>query len=233
MSLVTCLQTALSGFYPQIVSSGASLQTTSVGAYPQITSLGTCLQIVSLGAYPWIVLSGTYPQIVSLDICLQIVSSVVYLQDHPVLLSSIPFWWFVLLKICFRPSLGKEDSPPPTQKGGKPLEGIMEEEFKFNISNDNKKNSENIQKFHSAICLTSQSQFLVTIDSEEFLKTFAATLDDPERMSDCVQGIQPCEWKGNGHQWLGNQVFRWLGLTKEKKKKWDLWKRSPKTFWGI
>ncbi len=32
----------------------------------------------------------------------------------------------------------------------------------------------------------------------------------------CLQGTQPCEWKGNGHQWLGNQVFRWLGLTKEK-----------------
>ncbi len=45
----------------------------------------------------------------------------------------------------------------------------------------------------------------------------------------CLQGIQPCKWKGNGHQWLGNQVLNWLGLTKE----WDLWKRSPKTFWGI
>ncbi len=45
----------------------------------------------------------------------------------------------------------------------------------------------------------------------------------------CLQGIQPCKWKGNGHQWLGNQVFRWLGLTKETKE-WDLWKRSPKPF---
>ncbi len=44
-----------------------------------------------------------------------------------------------------------------------------------------------------------------------------------------LQGIQPCECKGNGHQWLGNQVFRLA----EDKKKWDLWKRSPKTFWGI
>ncbi len=34
----------------------------------------------------------------------------------------------------------------------------------------------------------------------------------------CLQGIQPCEWKGNGHQWLGYQVFRWLGLTKEKRR---------------
>ncbi len=32
----------------------------------------------------------------------------------------------------------------------------------------------------------------------------------------CLQGIQPCKWKGNGHQWLGNQVFR---LAEEEKKK--------------
>ena len=35
------------------------------------------------------------------------------------------------------------------------------------------------------------------------------------RMSDCcLQGIQSCKWKGKGHQWVGNQVFR-LGLRKE------------------
>ncbi len=45
----------------------------------------------------------------------------------------------------------------------------------------------------------------------------------------CLQGIQPCELKGNRHQWLGNLVFRLA----EKEKKWDLWKRSPNTFWGI
>jgi hypothetical protein len=29
------------------------------------------------------------------------------------------------------------------------------------------------------------------------------------RMSDCcLQGIQPCECKGEGHRWVGNQVFR-------------------------
>ena len=29
------------------------------------------------------------------------------------------------------------------------------------------------------------------------------------RMSDCcLQGIEPCECKGKGHQWVGNQVFR-------------------------
>jgi hypothetical protein len=29
------------------------------------------------------------------------------------------------------------------------------------------------------------------------------------RMSDCcLQGIQPCKCKGEGHQWAGNQVFR-------------------------
>jgi hypothetical protein len=44
-----------------------------------------------------------------------------------------------------------------------------------------------------------------------------------------LQGIQPCELKGNGYQSIGNQVFR---LAEEEKKR-DLWKRSPKTFWGI
>ncbi len=44
-----------------------------------------------------------------------------------------------------------------------------------------------------------------------------------------MEGIQPCEWRGNGHQWLGNQVFRLA----EEERKWDLWKRSPKIFWGI
>jgi hypothetical protein len=27
-------------------------------------------------------------------------------------------------------------------------------------------------------------------------------------MSDCVQGFEPCEYKGKGYQWVGNQVFR-------------------------
>ncbi len=35
------------------------------------------------------------------------------------------------------------------------------------------------------------------------------------RMSDCLQGIELCECKGKGHQWIGNQVFR---LAKEMKK---------------
>jgi hypothetical protein len=34
-------------------------------------------------------------------------------------------------------------------------------------------------------------------------------------MSDCcLQGIEPCECKGEGHQLIGNQVFR---LAEEKK----------------
>jgi hypothetical protein len=54
------------------------------------------------------------------------------------------------------------------------------------------------------------------------------------RMCDCcLEGIEPCKCKGNGHQWMGNQVFRLAEEEKKKKKKWDLWKRSPKTFWGI
>jgi hypothetical protein len=36
------------------------------------------------------------------------------------------------------------------------------------------------------------------------------------RMSDCcLQGIEPCKCKGKGHQWIGNQVFKQLGLRKE------------------
>jgi hypothetical protein len=49
--------------------------------------------------------------------------------------------------------MGKEDSPPLTKKGDKPFEDIMEERFKYhsNISDDDKMQSENIQKFLSAI----------------------------------------------------------------------------------
>ncbi len=33
--------------------------------------------------------------------------------------------------------------------------------------------------------------------------------DVPVIISDCcLQGIKPCEWKGKGYQWVGNQVFR-------------------------
>ncbi len=36
------------------------------------------------------------------------------------------------------------------------------------------------------------------------------------RMCDCcMEGIEPCKCKGNGHQWIGNQVFR---LAEEEKK---------------
>jgi hypothetical protein len=48
------------------------------------------------------------------------------------------------------------------------------------------------------------------------------------RMSDCcLQGIQPCECKGKGYQWVGNQVFR-LGSRKE----WDLWGRDLQKSFG-
>jgi hypothetical protein len=37
-------------------------------------------------------------------------------------------------------------------------------------------------------------------------------------MSDCcLQGIEPCEWKGKRYQWVGNRVFR-LGSIKELRK---------------
>jgi hypothetical protein len=39
------------------------------------------------------------------------------------------------------------------------------------------------------------------------------------RMSDCLEGIEPCKCKGKGHQWMGNQVFRLLELRNEMKKK--------------
>jgi hypothetical protein len=36
------------------------------------------------------------------------------------------------------------------------------------------------------------------------------------RMCDsCLEGIELCKCKGNGHQWIGNQVFR---LAEEEKK---------------
>jgi hypothetical protein len=37
-------------------------------------------------------------------------------------------------------------------------------------------------------------------------------------MFDCVQGIEPCEWKWMGTNELGNQVFRLLVSTKEKRR---------------
>jgi hypothetical protein len=41
-------------------------------------------------------------------------------------------------------------------------------------------------------------------------------------MSDCcLQGIKPCECKGKGYQWVGNQVFR-LGSRKELRKESEI-----------
>ncbi len=65
----------------------------------------------------------------------------------------------------------KADSPP-TKKGGEKLEGIKEEE----LSNEDKTNSENIEKFLSTIPHTALSQFLAAISSSDFLKTFATAL---------------------------------------------------------
>ncbi len=112
-----------------------------IGLYPQTVLLGMFLQTALSGAYLQIALSGMCLQTASLDWYLKIVSSVAYLQDH------------MPLRICFCPCIGKEDSPPLTKKGGRPLEGIMEERFKYNsnMKNDNKKNSDNIQKFLSTI----------------------------------------------------------------------------------
>jgi hypothetical protein len=38
-------------------------------------------------------------------------------------------------------------------------------------------------------------------------------------LSDCFVGIEPCECKGKGHRWIGNQVFRCLESRKEKRSK--------------
>ena len=52
-------------------------------------------------------------------------------------------------------------------------------------------------------------------------------------MSDCVQGIEPCECKGKGHRFQRVGLLGCFSLVKERKerKEWDLRKRSPKPFW--
>jgi hypothetical protein len=75
-------------------------------------------------------------------------------------------------KLSFLQSLVKADSPL-TKKGSKKLEGIKEEE---ELSNEDKTNSENIEKCLSMIPCTTWSQFLAAISSSDFLKTFATAL---------------------------------------------------------
>ncbi len=73
------------------------------------------------------------------------------------------------IKLSFLQSMVKADSPP-TKKGGKKLEGIKEEE---ELSDENKTNLENIEKFLLTIPHTTRSQFLAAISTSDFLKTFA------------------------------------------------------------
>jgi hypothetical protein len=76
------------------------------------------------------------------------------------------------IKLTFLQSIVKADSSP-SKKGGKKLEGIKEDE---ELSNEDKANSENIEKFLSTIPCTTWSQFLAAICSSDFLKTFATAL---------------------------------------------------------
>ncbi len=189
VSLGAYLQTALSGMYSQIVSLDTFLQTVSLGVYSRIMLLGRYLQttlpgvysqIVSLDAFLQTALPGMYFQIVSLGAYLQTASSGTYLhtvssfQVSTVLNSSVLSKYAVLLKIklSFLQSMVKADSPP-TKKGGKKLEGIKEEE---ELSDEDKTNSENIEKFLLTIPCTTWSQFLAAISSSDFLKTFATAL---------------------------------------------------------
>jgi hypothetical protein len=91
-------------------------------------------------------------------------------QVSTVLNASVLSKYAMLLKIklSFLQSMVKADSPP-TKKGGKKLEGIKEEE----LSNEDKTNLKNIEKFLSMIPHTTWSQFLAVISSSDFLKTFA------------------------------------------------------------
>ena len=75
------------------------------------------------------------------------------------------------IKLSFLQSMVKADSPP-TKKGGKKLEGIKEKK----LSNEDKTNSENIEKFLLTIPRTTWSQYLTAISSSDFLKTFATAL---------------------------------------------------------
>jgi hypothetical protein len=48
------------------------------------------------------------------------------------------------------------------------------------------------------------------LPSSSSLSSSSVTLSPlPVRMPNCcLQGIQPCGCKGEGHRWIGNQVFR-------------------------
>jgi hypothetical protein len=53
---------------------------------------------------------------------------------------------------------------------------------------------------------------------------------DIVRMSDCcLQGIQPCECKGEGHRWVGNQVFKMIKIDKRVRSLEEISKNN----WGI
>jgi hypothetical protein len=83
------------------------------------------------------------------------------------------------------PEMTKEETPPPKMSpGGNDLgnllkmadDAVKRNELEENqMTDEDKKASENIQKFLSAIPANSRSQFLATINSDDFLKTFGQT----------------------------------------------------------
>ncbi len=75
-------------------------------------------------------------------------------------------------------------------------------------------------------------------NASDLLFSGASMLVGHVRMSDCVQGIEPCECKWKGHRFQRLGFLGCFSLDKERKesketKEWDLRKRSPKTFLGI
>jgi hypothetical protein len=96
----------------------------------------------------------------------------------------------------------KEETPPPKMRpGGDDLGNLLKiandavkcNELKENqMTDEDKKASENIQKFLSAVLADSRSQFLATISSNDFLKTFGQTgsfefEDGTTRVSDATK----------------------------------------------
>jgi hypothetical protein len=83
------------------------------------------------------------------------------------------------------PEMTKEETPPPKMRpGGNDLDDLLKlankavkrnELEESQMTDEDKKALENIQKFLSAIPANSRSQFLAIISSNDFLKTFGQT----------------------------------------------------------
>jgi hypothetical protein len=86
------------------------------------------------------------------------------------------------------PKMTKEYSPPPKSQVNGDLSGILKDtneavdRQKLEMTEDDKKINEGLQKFLLAIPAESRSQFLAAISSNEFLKSFGVTEDGPNRV---------------------------------------------------